>query len=77
MTSTAVTAKARTWKVAAIDLAERAGSTFAQAALAAEFANHGRADVKLGLYAGAFAVGKWALLKANTYLSTLQARAQG
>jgi L-asparaginase II len=57
-----------------IDLVERTFATFAQGFLAVLIAQHGSANEKTALYtgltAGALAVGKFLLVKANGFLNT-------
>lgn len=56
-----------------IDLAERAGATFAQAFLAIEVADQANiaqiGALKTAAFAGAFAVAKFLLVKANGFLA--------
>ncbi len=56
-----------------LDLVERAGATFAQAFIAVEIADQNGVtqaeSLKIAGVAGALAVGKWALVKINTYLA--------
>jgi hypothetical protein len=55
-----------------VDLVERAGATFAQAFLAIEVADQANiaqvGALKTAAYAGAFAVAKYALVKANSFI---------
>lgn len=57
-----------------IDIAERAGATFAQAFLAIETADQANITqlgaLKVAAVAGAYAVAKFLLIEANAYLRT-------
>lgn len=60
-----------------VDLAERAGATFAQAFLAIETADQANiaqvGALKTAAYAGAFAVAKFLFVKASGFLAAKQA----